>query len=361
MLVNQAIGGNNGGDPSGTEFPVQYIVDYVRHYQPGKDTAAPKVVSVTASVNGTVTVLFSENVEKTSAEKIANYTIGTAGVTLSAAIVQSDDRTVAITASGLKVDERHELTVQGIADRAVPANVLSSVKKQFTVVPESGKLAGTVIGKGEPYNGASGVVYGKALDGNTSTFADCTGDPLWVGYDFGAGASFVITGFRYYPRSGYSDRMSGKSFEISTDGTTWEKVYTIAAAPLEGAFTTVAIVNTAPVRYVRYNGSGGNLNAVEVEFWGFSSEVMSAFMSNGKKAVYPGNGLFLQPPFTVSLHSLDGKLAAQWTNGVHESSVPLCRVLDRAACYRTTSHQLFIVTIRDATRQQLRFATLTRK
>ena len=41
MLVNQAIGGNNGGDPSGTTFPVQYIVDYVRHYLPGNDTTAP--------------------------------------------------------------------------------------------------------------------------------------------------------------------------------------------------------------------------------------------------------------------------------------------------------------------------------
>jgi beta-glucanase (GH16 family) len=33
LLVNFAIGGTNGGDPSGTAFPMRYEVDYVRVYQ----------------------------------------------------------------------------------------------------------------------------------------------------------------------------------------------------------------------------------------------------------------------------------------------------------------------------------------
>lgn len=33
LMVNLAIGGNNGGDPSGTAFPAVYEVDYVRVYQ----------------------------------------------------------------------------------------------------------------------------------------------------------------------------------------------------------------------------------------------------------------------------------------------------------------------------------------
>jgi beta-glucanase (GH16 family) len=33
MLINLAMGGMNGGDPSGTEFPQQFEVDYVRVYQ----------------------------------------------------------------------------------------------------------------------------------------------------------------------------------------------------------------------------------------------------------------------------------------------------------------------------------------
>ena len=32
ILVNQAIGAN-GGDPSNTTFPINYMVDYVRVYQ----------------------------------------------------------------------------------------------------------------------------------------------------------------------------------------------------------------------------------------------------------------------------------------------------------------------------------------
>jgi beta-glucanase (GH16 family) len=33
LLLSQAIGGANGGDPSGTEFPVRFEVDYVRVYR----------------------------------------------------------------------------------------------------------------------------------------------------------------------------------------------------------------------------------------------------------------------------------------------------------------------------------------
>jgi beta-glucanase (GH16 family) len=33
MILNLAIGGTNGGDPSGTQFPAKFEVDYVRVYQ----------------------------------------------------------------------------------------------------------------------------------------------------------------------------------------------------------------------------------------------------------------------------------------------------------------------------------------
>jgi len=33
ILLNQAIGGQHGGDPSATEFPVRYLIDYVRVWQ----------------------------------------------------------------------------------------------------------------------------------------------------------------------------------------------------------------------------------------------------------------------------------------------------------------------------------------
>jgi hypothetical protein len=33
ILLNLAIGGDNGGDPSSTDFPNRFEVDYVRVYQ----------------------------------------------------------------------------------------------------------------------------------------------------------------------------------------------------------------------------------------------------------------------------------------------------------------------------------------
>ena len=51
MLVNLAIGGINGGDPSGTTFPTRYEVDYVRVFQKhvGRRADAPATSSSPAS------------------------------------------------------------------------------------------------------------------------------------------------------------------------------------------------------------------------------------------------------------------------------------------------------------------------
>jgi beta-glucanase (GH16 family) len=354
MLVNQAIGGNNGGDPSGTAFPVKYQVDYIRYFQAGKDTSAPKIVSVAAAAPGTITVVFSESLDKTSAEKIANYSIGTAGVSLSAAQLQGDGRTVVLTCGGLIIDSRHVLTVRNIADKATPANILASATKEFTVAQASGKLTGTIIGNGAPYNGDNGVAYGKALDGNTSTFSDCTGSPAWVGYDFGEGNTYVITGFRYYPRDGYSDRMNGKTFEISIDGTTWEKVYTIPEAPAEGSFSSVTISKTKPVRFVRYNGTGGYLNVCEVEFLGFSPSASAVLPSK------PASGLVAENSpdrlQRVDYYSPDGKFLGD---------SPLCGLTRSSGADRLherNSHlRLVIASVRDEHGRQVRVSRLIMK
>jgi beta-glucanase (GH16 family) len=361
MLINQAIGGNNGGDPSGTTFPVQYILDYVHVYQPGKDTTAPKVINVTGSSAGTVTVVFSEDVDKTSAEKLSGYTIGTTGISLLSAKLQSDERSVVITTSGLTIGETHQLTIKGISDRAAQPNTLGNITREFTVTTESKKLSGTAIGKGTAYNSSASVSYEKAVDGSISSFADCTGDTVWVGYDFGEKTTNIITGFRFYPRDGYTDRMSGKSFEISTDGKTWEKVYTIVAAPSEGSFTTVSIANTKPVRYVRYNGSGGYLNVCEVEFWGFSGVQSSIISFNGKRISPPGTGSLLHPPYTVTLHLLNGKKVFTWKSSLNDGPVPLLKVLDRAAGVRSAFCQMYIVSIEDTHQTKMCYRVLSRK
>ncbi|MBN1601852.1 MAG: family 16 glycosylhydrolase [Chitinispirillaceae bacterium] len=360
MLINQAIGGNNGGDPSGTAFPVKYLVDYVRVYKAGKDTTAPKVISVTASTAGIITIVFSENVEKSSAEKLSAYTIGTAGVNLLTAKLQSDERSVLITTSGLSDGDTHQITINNINDRAAEPNTLFGVNREFTVAPESKKLTGSVIGNGNPYNGSSNVTYDKAVDGSSASFADCTGDLLWVGYDFGEKTTNIITGFRFYPRDGYSDRMSGKTFEISTDSKTWEKVYTIGSAPPEGSYTNVSIVNTKPVRYVRYNGTGGNLNACEVEFWGFSAVESPVISFNGKPVSIKKNGSMLLMPFNVSVYSLDGKRVFAWKCGSNDGPVVLQQVLDRAGGIRPSSDKMYLVSIEDIHQRKMWYRVINK-
>jgi beta-glucanase (GH16 family) len=42
ILLNLAIGGTNGGDPSGTKFPARFEVDYVRVYQKQSQTISSR-------------------------------------------------------------------------------------------------------------------------------------------------------------------------------------------------------------------------------------------------------------------------------------------------------------------------------
>lgn len=309
IVLNQAIGAN-GGDPSATTFPVQFIVDYIRVYQETKDTIAPTVLAISGSETGAIAIRFSEGINKTAAEKTANYALETPGASITRATLQSDGKTVLLTTSLRVLGSTHTLTIIGIPDDATPANTLTTDTHQFTLSPAGSRLSGDLIGKGAPYDMSTSVTYDKAMDGNTATFADCTGDTTWVGYDLGSTALTVVTGFKYYPRAGYADRMVGKSFEISRDGTTWEIVYTIADLPPEGSFTTVSIPDSRPVRYVRYNGSSGYLNVGEIEFLGYQS-TSSALVMNRLDRDITNSAKRLTPPLRVSFVSLDGKAIAQ--------------------------------------------------
>ena len=357
ILVNQAIG-SNGGDPSGTAFPLQYIIDYVRVYQVGQDTVAPVMTGISASVSGTVVILFSEGIDKTVAETGTNYSLEDDGLSVTGATLQADGKTVLLSVGGMEIGSEYHLTIRNITDDALPPNRIETATMPFTVSPESGKLTGTLIGKGTPYNDNSSVTYDKAMDGSTATFADCTGDTVWVGYDLGAGNEAIITGFRYYPRSEYADRMNGKSFEVSTDGITWRKVYTITTTPSENVFTTVAVINTEPVRYVRYNGTGGYLNTGEVEFLGFAAQTIDAGRFQPPN-VFPQTGSrLLQPPLRITVMTLDGRIVVQ--RNFPESTGPLAPAQLNRTIVKEHSlpSGIVIVTIEDRCGRPMRYTVL---
>src|SRR5205807_1264373 len=79
------------------------------------------------------------------------------------------------------------------------------------------KLAGTAIGSSGSFNN-SGSTVDKVFDGDTTTFFDganaSNGNGLWAGLDLGAPRR--ISAARYFPRAGFSDRMTGGRFQGST-------------------------------------------------------------------------------------------------------------------------------------------------
>ena len=89
----------------------------------------------------------------------------------------------------------------------------------------------------------------NAFDGNTATFFDGVGDG-WVTADFGA--LYQIESIGYCPRSGYEYRAEDSYFEISKDGSEWQKVYTVNGVPSFGMHYVSDFSGDMTARYLRY-------------------------------------------------------------------------------------------------------------
>jgi len=90
---------------------------------PSADTPPPTITSVTAVAATTVQVVFSEPVATASAQTLGNYSINN-GVTISAAVLGADTRTVTLTTSVL-VTGNYTVTVNNVTDRATPPNPIA--------------------------------------------------------------------------------------------------------------------------------------------------------------------------------------------------------------------------------------------
>ena len=183
------------------------------------DVAPPTILqAASGSANTSVYVIFSEPVEQSSAQSVGNYGIS-GGVSVTAALLQSDLKTVVLTTSALTKGITYTLTVNNIRDRAKSPNTIAA--------------------------------------GASATFSCVTG----------------ITQIRYYPRKGGAGRMTGGVFETTNgdkDAGPYTTIYTIAAQPPDGQWTVATSLSNADqgFRYIRYRApADGYGNVAEIEFY----------------------------------------------------------------------------------------------
>ncbi|NUO83190.1 fibronectin type III domain-containing protein [candidate division KSB1 bacterium] len=89
------------------------------------DTTPPMLVSARALDQNSVAAQFSERVSQASAENIANYNI-TPPISINAAVLQGDGRTVRLSTSAHLDGVNYTLNVQSILDLATPPNVIAT-------------------------------------------------------------------------------------------------------------------------------------------------------------------------------------------------------------------------------------------
>ena len=123
MVVSMSVLGSMVLDVNGNRLDAKFLDsngniqdDFV--ITKGPDTTPPLISSVLAQGAPTqVSVVFSEGVEQTSAEAAANYAIDN-GVTVSAASLGPDNRTVTLTTTPLSQGVPYTLTVNNVVDVA---------------------------------------------------------------------------------------------------------------------------------------------------------------------------------------------------------------------------------------------------
>lgn len=97
------------------------------------DTTAPELTSASLPAGNPtrIQVVFSEQVTPASANNLANYTLSSGAI--QSAQLQADGRTVILNTGLLAVGVLHTLTISGIQDMALPANVIASTVTNLVV------------------------------------------------------------------------------------------------------------------------------------------------------------------------------------------------------------------------------------
>ena len=190
----------------------------------------------------------------------------------------SDETIATIDGNGLLTPVKEgtvTITAQSpsLGSSSVTVRIMNIHKLTFT----SEQISGS-----ESWNNTASANYEKAADQNLSTYFD----GLANGYVcFDLGEEYMIGAIGYAPRAGYEWRMIDGMFQGSTDGQSWETIYTVPTRPsgnvMKYVYTEDMTAETADstYRYIRYTVPDGTqnynnnksedylCNIAEIEIW----------------------------------------------------------------------------------------------
>nr|WP_281243006.1 cohesin domain-containing protein [Gracilibacillus ureilyticus] len=180
----------------------------------------------------------------------------------------SETDIAAITSDGLLSGNKQGLNgeVKVIAEATdgsgIKGELVIDISNQLQLV------TGDVFGTNPPWS--EGNEFDKAFDGDTNTFFDYKeANGGYTGIDAGEGNRTVLAQVRFYPRDGFTNRMTGGKIQgsniASDEG--FVDLYTISSEP-DAGWNVVQITTEESYRYLRYvSPDGGHANIAELEFY----------------------------------------------------------------------------------------------
>jgi hypothetical protein len=250
------------------------------------DVTPPAPVSATSQGNpNQVSLLFNEKVLAGSsvngAENPANYGIDY-GVIVSAAVRQGDRKTVKLTTTALTTNVTYTLTVNHVADIAVPSNAMTSaahVTFQYVDGPPidtTDDHLGTVTARGE--NLASGEVRSNAFDNSVTTKWLDFSPTSWIQYQYVSNRHYIVVSYTIASANDSQGR-DPKDWTLkgSNDGgTNWVTVDSRSGESWSGRHITNTYTVASPGSYNVYRlnitanyGGVALIQLAEIELLGY--------------------------------------------------------------------------------------------
>lgn len=263
------------------------VLDYVRVYTDTdpKPTREPETPRIPQIIIGNAE--FAEN-KTVIPISVINPNEETENGTLMAAVYDGDNKFCKLT---IVKDGKAEFT--DFRDGYVKAFLWSAITGENAMmpltdakyraieeaVPEVIDLKDAELSGGTSYQNKNG--YANAFDGDISTYFDgdkgsyCTVNLKRV---------YKITELRFYPRGGrsadkpaeYVKRLIGGVFSGSSDGETWQEIYTVPSSVYTNdtdaeTLKWYAISVNAEYKYIKYENSNAEANIAEIELYGIPS------------------------------------------------------------------------------------------